>query len=276
MVFDEKMHSAMATEDALEKELQHAVDSGAFVLEYQPIVSLQSGRIAGFEALIRWPHPQRGIILPDDFIYLAVQLGLMKSIGQWVLRNACLALRDWSQKVPAALPLTISVNISKQELLQPDLIDILTETIKETNIEPSSLRLDLSENLFTSWPEEIGEILSKLKDLGVTLAVDDFGAEHSSLNLLDSYNLDSLKIDGCFLTNNGKVNNRSAMLRSIIDLAHNLKMSVVAEGVETEDQLSLLQKLGCDYGQGWIFSEPVSADKAIELLSRDSGMRLAS
>lgn len=276
VVFDEKMHSAMATEVALEKELQQAVDSGAFILEYQPIVSLQSGRIAGFEALIRWPHPQRGIVLPDDFINLAVQLGLMKTIGRWVLRNACLALHDWSQKVPAALPLTMSVNISNQELLQPDLIEILTNTIKETNIEPSALRLDLSENLFTSWPEEIGEILSKLKDLGVTLAVDDFGAEHSSLNLLDSYGLDSLKIDGCFLTNYTKANNRSAMLRSIVDLAHNLKMSVVAEGVETEDQLSLLQKLGCDYGQGWIFSEPVSADKAVDLLSRDAGMRLAS
>lgn len=275
VVFDEKMHTAMAIEMALEKDLQEAVDSGVFLLEYQPLVSLQSGRIAGFEALIRWPHPQRGIIAPDDFIELAVRLGLMKTIGRWVLLNACMTLRDWSKKVPAALPLTMSVNISNQELLQPDLIDVLSDTIKETNIEPSTLRLDLSENLFTSWPNEIKEILPKLNDLGVTLAVDDFGADLSLLNLLDSYELDSLKIDGCFLISNTKASNRSAILQSIVDLAHNLKMSVVAEGVETEEQLSLLQKLSCDYGQGWIFSEPVSAEKAVDLLNRDAGMRLA-
>lgn len=276
VLFDEKMHIAMATEKALEKDLRQAVVNSAFLLEYQPIVSLQSGRIAGFEALIRWPHPQCGIIVPDDFIDLAVRLGLMKTIGLWVLRNACLTIHDWSLRVPAALPLTMSVNISNQELLQPDFIDVISNTIKETDIDPTALRLDLSETLFTNGPDEIKEILSKINDLGVTLAVDDFGAEHSVLNLLDSYELDCLKIDRCFLNSDARADNRSAMLQSIVDLAHNLKMTVVAEGVETEEQLSLLQKLGCDYGQGWIFAEPVSAEKALELLSHDAGMRLAS
>lgn len=276
VVFDEKMHNAMATEKALEKDLQEAVENGAFLLEYQPIVSLQSGRIAGFEALIRWPHPQRGIIAPDEFIHIAVQLGLMKTIGQWVLRNACMTIHDWSIRIPAALPLTMSVNISNQELLQPDFIDVISNVIKETCIDPSALRLDLSESLFKNGPDEIKQIISSINDLGVTLAVDDFGAEHSLLNMIDSYELDSLKIDRCFLNSDAKADNRAAMLQSIVDLAHNLKMSVVAEGVETEEQMSLLQRLGCDYGQGWIFAEPVSSEKAIELLSRDAGMRLAS
>ena len=276
VVFDKQMQTEPIPEMALEQELRDAVARDAFLLQYQPVVSLQSGRIAGFEALIRWPHPQRGLLQPPDFVELAKNLGVIVPIGRWVLREATRALVHWGRQVPAAAPLLVSVNLSKQELLQPDLLHILPPLLEEIGLEPEALRLEIAESTCTDRPQEIMPILQSLKDLGVMLALDDFGTGGSSMRLLDKMPFDCLKIDECFFNKDRKPRDRAAMLQSIVDLAHNLNMSVIAEGVETEDHISLLQALDCDYAQGWIFSEPVSAEEAEHLLTRDAGMKLAS
>ena len=275
VVFDEQMHSEVIPEMALEQELRDAAGRQVFVLQFQPIVSLQSGRIAGFEALIRWPHPQRGLLQAAEFIGLAQDLGVIVPMGRRVLNEAGQALLQWVKQVPAAAPLFVSVNLSKQELLQPDLPSVVQSLLEETGIEPGALRLELAESTCTEHPEEIIPILERLRELGVTLAMDDFGTGRSSLNYLDRFPFDCIKIDQCFLEGDRKTRDRAAMIHSIVDLAHNLNMSVVAEGVETEAHVSLLQALDCDYAQGWIFSEPVGADEAEHLLTRDAGMKLA-
>jgi len=236
---------------------------------------LQSGRIAGFEALVRWPHPQRGLLHPPKFMELAENLGLIVPIGRWVLPEAIRALIHWGRQVPAAAPLLVSVNISQLELLQPDLLHILPPLLEEHGLEPGVLRLEIAESTCTDSPQEIMPILESLKEIGVMLALDDFGTGGSSMSLLDKMPFDSLKIDECFFNKDRKARDRAAMLQSIVELAHNLNMSVIAEGVETEEHISLLQTLDCDYAQGWIFSEPVSADEAEHLLTRDAGMKLA-
>ena len=275
VVFDEKLHSKVIPEMALEQELRDAVEREVFVLQYQPIVSLQSGRIAGFEALIRWPHPERGLLGATHFIDLARELGLIVPMGRRVLHESCTALSRWIKQVPEAAPVMVNVNISSQELLQPDLANVIETLLEEVAIDPETLRLEIAESTCTDRPEEIVPILKRLKDIGITLALDNFGTGRSSMSFLDRFPFDAIKIDRCFLTGDRKTRDRAAMIQSIVDLAHNLKMSVVAGGVETEDHLSLLQALDCDYAQGWIFSEPISAEAARELLTRDAGMKLA-
>ena len=273
--FDKQMHNEVIPEMALEQELRDAVARQVFMLQFQPIVSLQSGRIAGFEALIRWPHTQRGLLQAAQFIGLAQDLGVIVPMGRCVLHEAGQALLRWVQQVPAAAPLFVSVNLSKQELLQPDLPSVVQSLLEETGLEPGALRLEVAESTCTERPKEIIPILERLRELGVTLAMDDFGTGRSSLNYLDRFPFDCIKIDHCFLEGDRKTRDRAATIQSIVDLAHNLNMSVVAEGVETETHVSLLQALDCDYAQGWIFSEPVSADEAEHLLTRDAGMKLA-
>ena len=275
VVFDKQMQTESIPEMALEQDLRDAVAREAFLLQFQPVVSLQSGRIAGFEALVRWPHPQRGLLRPPEFVELAGNLGLIVPMGRWVLKEATKALVHWGRQVPAAAPLLVSVNISKQELLQPDLLHILPPLLEEHSLEPGALRLEIAESTCTDRPKEVTPILENLKELGVMLALDDFGTGGSSMSLLDKMPFDCIKIDECFFNEDRKARDRAAMLQSIVELAHNLNMSVIAEGVETEDHISLLQALGCDYAQGWIFSESVSAEEAEHLLTRDAGMKLA-
>ena len=275
VTFDKQMHSEVIPEMALEQELRDAVARQVFMLQFQPIVSLQSGRIAGFEALIRWPHTQRGLLQAAQFIGLAQDLGVIVPMGRCVLHEAGQALLRWVQQVPAAAPLFVSVNLSNQELLQPDLPSVVQNLLEETGLEPGALRLEVAESTCTDRPQEIIPILERLRELGVTLAMDNFGTGRSSLNYLDRFPFDCIKIDQCFLEGDRKTRDRAAMIQSIVDLAHNLNMSVVAEGVETESHVSLLQALDCDYAQGWIFSEPVSAEEAENLLTRDAGMKLA-
>ncbi len=275
VVFDQQMKTESIPEMALERALRDAAAREAFLLQFQPVVSLKSGRIAGFEALVRWPHPQRGLLHPPEFMELAENLGLIVPIGRWVLQEATKTLIHWGKQVPAAAPLLVSVNISKQELLQPDLLHILPPLLEEHGLEPEALRLEVAERTCTDRPEEITPILLGLKELGVMLALDDFGTGGSSMSFLDKMPFDCIKIDKCFFNKERKARDRAAMLQSIVELAHNLDMTVIAEGVETEDHISLLQALDCDYAQGWIFSEPVGADEAEHLLTRDAGMKLA-
>lgn len=275
VMFDKQMHAKAIPEMALEQELRDAVTRQVFVLQFQPIVSLKSGRIAGFEALIRWPHPQRGLLLAAEFIGLAQDLGVIVPMGRCGLHEAGQALLRWGTQVPAAAPLFVSVNLSSQELLQPDLPSVVQSLLEETGIEPGALRVEVAESTCMDRPKDIIPILECLRDLGVTLAMDDFGTGRSSLNYLDRFPFDCIKIDQCFLQGDRTGRDRTALIRPIVDLAHNLNMSVVAEGVETEEHVNLLQALECDYAQGWIFSEPVSANEVEHLLTRDADIKLA-
>ena len=265
VVFNEAMHKEVVQRLNLEKDLRRAVKRGEFVLVYQPIVSLETGELAGFEALVRWTHPKRGIVRPDAFIALAEELGLILPLGTWVLREACLQLRSWQERFTDYPHLSMSVNLSKRQVTDAKLVGTVAEIIKDTKIEPRSLRLEITESTIVDDIDGLMPALKRLKGLGVQLAMDDFGTGQSSLGFLHRIPMDILKIDRSFIDRAGKTRDHAAIIHTVVQLAHNLNMEVVAEGVETRDQISLLQSLECDYGQGYLFGEPVSAE-AVESL----------
>lgn len=270
VVFQREMHTDAVAQMQLENDLRVAVNRREFQLEYQPIVALDTGRIAGFEALIRWPHPTRGMIHPCEFIILAEELGLIIPIGQWVIETACAALSDWQKRFPSDAPLSINVNLSRLEIVSHDLVDRVRESLDQSGIPPETLHLEITETMCMGNLEEVTPIIRDLKALGVKIAMDDFGTGHSSLSCLDALPFDILKIDQSFVRSTRKKRDFAAILRSMIELGQNLNMPVVVEGVETEDQRSLLQALDCTYAQGWLFSAPISAECVEELLARES------
>jgi len=277
VLFDEQMHKAIFDRLTTENELRAAVEAEAFEVVYEPIVSLQTGRLQGMEALIRWPHPRHGEVSPADFIGLAEELGLIAPIGRWILREACKTFVNWRKQHPDNAPEFINVNVSRGQLRDPGMIGHVHAIMLETGIEPERLRLEITETMVMDDLEQMSEVLEKLKELGVGLAMDDFGTGHSSLTCLHRFPLDVLKIDRSFINSAGrKERHYGAILHSVIELAKNLDMKVIAEGIENPNQLSLLQGLSCNYGQGYLFSQPVSAENAISLLNKDFTKPLAA
>ncbi|MEE9212337.1 MAG: EAL domain-containing protein [Phycisphaeraceae bacterium] len=277
VIFDERMHRAVVERLMLEKDLRDAIDQQAFELRYEPIVSFETGRLVGFEALVRWPHPNRGDISPGVFIEVAEELGLIGPIGQWVLEQACRQLKTWQDRFPADPPLFVGVNLSKHQLFDPKLITTIQGIIEQTGLAPQSLRLEITENMVMGDLEQISAVLGRLRQLGVQLVMDDFGTGHSSLNCLHRFPLQVLKIDRSFIKNvEKKKKHYVTIIHAIMELAHNLDMQVIAEGVENEDQLTLLRGLGCQYGQGWLFSKPVSAEEAQRFLRQNYRFDLAA
>ena len=266
VVFDERMHSEVVQRLNLEKDLRVAVAKGQFELVYQPIICLETAALAGFEALIRWVHPKQGIVRPAMFITLAEELGLIIPIGSWVLRQACRQLRRWQKRFPEHPPLSMGVNLSKQQVTDKNLIPTIAHVIEETGISPASLRLEITESTIVDDLEGIMPDLDRLKDLGVQIAMDDFGTGHSSLGFLHRVPMDVLKIDRSFIDRTGKTRDYAAIIHTVIQLAHNLGMDVVAEGIETHDQMILLQSLDCNFGQGYLFGQPLTAQAAESLL----------
>ncbi len=270
VVFDEDMHKSIVNRLTLENELRVAVETEAFEVVYEPIVCLATGRLHGLEALIRWPHPRRGEISPSEFIEIAEELGLMGKMGRWIMRQACLDFVEMCEEDPDYAPEFINVNVSRTQLRDPGLVGHVNAIMLETKIKPGQLRLEITESMVMDDLEHMAEVLGELKELGVYLAMDDFGTGHSSLTCLHKFPIDVLKIDRSFINSVGrKERYYGAILHSVIELAKNLDMTVIAEGVETANQLALLQGLSCQYGQGYLFSEPVSADNARPLLTRD-------
>jgi diguanylate cyclase (GGDEF)-like protein len=269
VVFDERMHSEAIERLTLEKDLRSAAEELNFTLAFQPIVSINEATLAGFEALIRWPHSDRGTILPGHFIALAEELGLIVPIGQWVLREACRQLRAWQKSGRSGPPISMSVNLSKQQLTDPSLVQRIHEIIAETGIEPRSLVLEITESTIANNPDFLRPVLLKLRSEGVRLAMDDFGKGHSSLAFLHQVPMDILKIDRSFINNPGNPRHYQAIIHTIVQLAHNLRMDVVGEGVETIDQLVLLQALDCNLGQGFLFGQPVAASEAQQFTAKD-------
>jgi diguanylate cyclase (GGDEF)-like protein len=277
VIFDEMMHKLIVNRLTTENELRAAVEAEAFEVVYEPIVCLSTGQLKGLEALIRWPHPRRGQVAPGEFINIAEELGLMGAIGRWVLRRACLDFVDLCRKNPDSAPEFINVNVSRSQLRDPGLVGHVNAIMLETGIGPGMLRLEITESMVMDDLEKMVGVLTHLKELGLGLAMDDFGTGHSSLTCLHQFPLDILKIDRSFINSVGrKERYYGAILHSVIELSRNLDMAVVAEGIENANQLALLQGLGCQYGQGYLFSEPVSIDNATPLLDRNFNQSIAA
>jgi EAL domain-containing protein (putative c-di-GMP-specific phosphodiesterase class I) len=248
-------------------ELQRAVERGEFVLHYQPSIVLASGRIAGVEALLRWNHPLRGIVAPAEFVPVAEETGLILPIGEWVLREACMQARRWQQEFPSEAPLTMAVNISARQVHQPGLLEVVAGALRESGIDPATLVLEITETLMMQDADLAITRLNELKQLGVRLAIDDFGTGYSSLSYLRRFPVDILKIDKSFVDGVSHHGKEQELAQSIIELGQTLRLEIVAEGVEHEEQLGWLQSRRCNLGQGFLFSEPVDAEAVSRLLS---------
>ena len=265
-VFDRAMHNEAVVRLELESDLRHALQDEQFRLVYQPIIDLRTGLAAGFEALIRWDHPERGVISPVDFIPIAEETGLIVPIGDWVLLKACQQLKQWQEQFPSDPPLSMNVNISKRQLTQSDLIETIEHVLTTTRIEPRTLNLEITETAIMDSLDEFNPVLQPLRACGVFLCIDDFGTGHSSLSCLHEFPIDVLKIDRAFLDNIKEDREYVAVTQAIVTLAQNLGMGVVAEGVETPEQVAMLQALEADYAQGYYFARPLRPDDAAAFL----------
>ncbi|MGE5658911.1 MAG: EAL domain-containing protein [Actinomycetota bacterium] len=264
-VFDLSMHTRAVALLQLENDLRRAVERHEFLLFYQPIVSLTNGGISGFEVLLRWQHPQRGLVAPGEFIQVAEETRLIVPIGWWMLRSACQQMREWQQQFPTNPPLTISVNLSNQQFTQPDLIEQIEQILTETGLEARSLKLEITESVIMENAESATALLAQLRALGVQLYIDDFGTGYSSLSRLHSFPTDALKIDRAFVSRMCIDEGNEAIVQTILILASHLGMDVIAEGVETAEQLAQLRALQCEYGQGYFFARPLD-EKAASVL----------
>jgi diguanylate cyclase (GGDEF)-like protein/PAS domain S-box-containing protein len=267
-LFDNEMHEEMVSLLQLENDLRRAIERQEFELYYQPIVSLTSGRIAGFEALVRWNHPEQGLIGPGKFISIAEETGMIVALGEWVLREACEQLRRWQIKFPQLWPMTVSVNLSGRQFSHPGLLDQLRNILAESGLSPSSLKLEITESVIMENTDAALGMLAKMKEMGLQLSVDDFGTGYSSLGYLYRFPMDVLKIDRSFVSRVDVDGEKLELVRTITTLAWNLGMDVVAEGVETTKQLAQLKALKCEYGQGHLFSEAVPVGQMETFLSR--------
>lgn len=265
-VFNPNMHVQALALLQLENELRRAVDQQEFRVYYQPIISLSNQQIIGFEALVRWQHPESGLVYPQEFISVAEETGLIVPIGWWVLREATRQVAQWQSQVAANPPLTISVNLSGQQFSQPDMVAQVAAILQESGLNSRYLRLEITEGVIMVSAESAITALSQLREMGVQLYVDDFGTAYSSLSRLHSFPLDALKIDRSFVTQLEAIEGSVEIVRAIITLAHNLRMYVIAEGVETADQAQRLRILGCEYAQGYFWGRPLPRELTETLL----------
>jgi diguanylate cyclase (GGDEF)-like protein/PAS domain S-box-containing protein len=267
-VFDVEMRASVIARLQLETDLRSALEHKEFQNFYQPIVSLESGRIIGFEALLRWRHPTRGLLQPSDFIPVAEETGMIRELGWWNLQEACRQITAWNACRDGGPPLTISVNLSVKQFLQPNLVAEIGQLLRESGLSPDTLKLEITESSVMGDPSEAVEMLSQIKSLGVQLSVDDFGTGYSSLSYLQRFPVDTLKIDRSFTQALAQGGDGIEIVRTILPMAKSLRLNVIAEGVETGEQLAILRRLQCGYAQGFYFSEPVTAQEAGILLGK--------
>jgi EAL domain-containing protein (putative c-di-GMP-specific phosphodiesterase class I) len=236
-------------------------------LYYQPIVRLSTGEVAGFEALVRWQHAEQGLLFPSRFISMAEETGLIIPLSWWVLRTACRQMSQWRRLFPEQSALTISVNLSSKQFSMPGLTERIQQILEEVDLEPTYLKLELTESMVMENVTHVVDVLCELRALGIRLAIDDFGTGYSSLSYLPRFPLTTLKIDRSFVDQIDDCNDNLEIVRTILSLAHNLRMDVVAEGVETATQAAQLKQMGCEYGQGFFFYKPMDMESASRLLS---------
>jgi EAL domain-containing protein (putative c-di-GMP-specific phosphodiesterase class I)/GGDEF domain-containing protein len=266
-LFDRAALQAARTELQLEADFAGALERGEFTVVYQPIASLDSNRIAGFEALVRWKHPGLGLIAPLEFIPLAEKTGFIVPLGAWVLREACRQIKAWQDAIPGSSDLWMSVNLSSLQFRSASLVDDITQVLTDYGLAPRSLVLELTEGIAMENPGAVRALLLQLRAIGVRVSVDDFGTGHSSLAYLRQFPLHSLKVDRSFVRGIEGSRDMASIVSAVTTMAQQLGLRVVAEGIEKEEQLGLLRALGCEFGQGYLFSRPLDADAAAALLS---------
>ena len=271
VIFDKTMHQQAMARLKIEGDLRQALDRKEFRLVYQPIVDLNEGRVTGFESLLRWQHPESGLTSPDAFLSIAMELGLMKSIGEWTLVEACRQLKIWQEEFPRVRPLTVSVNFSIGQFAQDDLTHLIQKLLERSGIDPSSVKLEITESEMMKNPEAAIKVLDEIKAQKIDTCLDDFGTGYSSLSHLQQLAIRFLKIDQSFVRRLGTEDDALAIVKTIITLAHQLGRQVIAEGVETAEHLVILRSLGCEYGQGYFFAKPLAPEEVDTLLA--SGRR---
>jgi EAL domain-containing protein (putative c-di-GMP-specific phosphodiesterase class I) len=250
----------------MENELRRAIERQELRTYFQPVVSLLTGELRSAEALVRWQHQSRGLVQPSDFIGIAEEIGYIDPLGLWILEDACTHLANWKKMFPIARPMTVSVNVSGIQLEDSRFYPAVIEILRRTNLSPESLILEITETSLISASRHVPALLADFRSAGIRTVLDDFGTGHSSLSVIHQFPLDGLKIDRSFVSNIGARRRFAAMIHSIMDMAHNLEMDVVAEGVESIEQVALLQALGCSRGQGYLFSPPVAPEQMTEFL----------
>lgn len=276
LVFNTDMYMQARERLWIETELRQAIEQDELVPYYQPIVALSTGEIVGFEVLIRWLHPQRGLIAPDTFIRIAEENGSIGFIGQKMLRAACRQAAIWVRQLRLSRTFTINVNISGKEFVSPELVERVSQALDESGLDPHRLKLEITETVAMDYAEVTVNTLNQLRDLGIQIALDDFGMGYSSLRYLPRFPIQTLKIDRSFVKTIGQKLESETIVRTIITMAHSMGLDVVAEGIETTDHQSYLKMMQCDYGQGYLFSPAVSAERASVLLVGNGVFRRAS
>jgi diguanylate cyclase (GGDEF)-like protein/PAS domain S-box-containing protein len=265
-VFDPAMQTRAQERIELEADLRRALEQGEFVLFYQPEVSLHDGSMVGFEALLRWRHPERGLLKPSAFMPLAEETDLITPIGRWVLEEACQQAKRWQDEYPLASPMMMEVNLSARQLARRGLARTVEEALRRTNLAAHALALDITETVLIGASEHNAQALEALKKMGIRLYMDDFGTGYSSLSYLKRLPVDRVKVDRTFVKGLGGNATDTALVRMIIELCHTLGIEVLAEGVETSDQAALLKDMGCDLGQGYYFARPLRSEELAEQL----------
>jgi diguanylate cyclase (GGDEF)-like protein len=270
-IFDTSMLAAAEKRLGMESDLRLALERQELEVYYQPIVSLSEERLTGFEALLRWNHPTRGLVFPAEFIPTAEETGLIVPIGTWVLHEACRQLQSWEQEFPCARDLVVNVNLSARQCTHPDLLPEVRRILADTGVRPSCLKLEITEGVVLENSDAVGTVLRELRALGVQLGLDDFGMGYSALSYLHHFPFQTIKIDRSFVRGMDQGSN-TEIIRAIVSLAAGLAMDVTAEGIETADQVNRLQELSCEFGQGYYFDKPLTRDGARAILAQ--GTRL--
>jgi diguanylate cyclase (GGDEF)-like protein len=270
-LFDASMLSRAEEHLRIENQLRSAIANEELFLAYQPIVALATGRTVGFEALVRWNHPERGAILPADFLAIAEESGLIVPLGAWVLDRACQDFAEWRRTLGAAAPQDLHVNLSRKQLLLHDLREFVGSTLQKYNLPPQCLHLEITETEIMQNPAVASATLADLRNLGVKIDMDNFGTGHSSLTCLQELPIDVLKIDRSFIANMERSRSFAALVHAVTTLGQNLGLVSVAEGIETPDQLAMLQSLDCDFGQGYVFAKPMPAEAVVAHMTAAEG-----
>ena len=268
-IFDPSMNAQALARFQMESELRRALERNEFLLFYQPLVSLRTGCIEGWEALVRWKHPERGMVPPLDFISLAEETGLIVPLGKWVLEEAVRQASLWTTRFPSDPPRLISVNISGRQFQQRDLIGTVMGALDASNFDPRCLKLEITESVMMRDPQASLEAMKVFRSHQIHLVIDDFGTGYSSLSYLKRFPVDTLKVDKSFVDGLGKDPESTAIVQAVISLAKSLGMRVTAEGIETKEQLEHLRSLDCDQGQGYFLARPLSAEAAEDLLMKN-------